>query len=101
MSQTLRLVSELNAVVIRVITFLMRLTPIGVGSLVLRSAASLDFADVGSSVGFHMITVITGLVLHAFILYPLLLLALACRNPIRYYANLVPAFATALGTSSS
>jgi len=100
-SLTMGLIKELEQVVVKVITGLMTITPLGVGSLVFGSAASLNFAEVGTNVGFHMAAVACGLVLHMFVFYPTLLLLVARRNPIPYYMNIVPAFATALGTSSS
>eukprot|EP00405_Crypthecodinium_cohnii_P060492 CAMPEP_0195012394 /NCGR_PEP_ID=MMETSP0326_2-20130528/11783_1 /TAXON_ID=2866 ORGANISM="Crypthecodinium cohnii, Strain Seligo" /NCGR_SAMPLE_ID=MMETSP0326_2 /ASSEMBLY_ACC=CAM_ASM_000348 /LENGTH=374 /DNA_ID=CAMNT_0040022009 /DNA_START=41 /DNA_END=1165 /DNA_ORIENTATION=- len=100
-SATLRVVDEVNFVVSRLVTGLMWLSPLGVGSLVLRSSMSLNLQDVGSSVGILIATVLMGLALHFFVFCPLVLLLLARRNPFKYYRNCLPAFLTALGTSSS
>mmetsp|Transcript_68865 Transcript_68865/g.212989 ORF Transcript_68865/g.212989 Transcript_68865/m.212989 type:complete len:456 (-) Transcript_68865:319-1686(-) len=100
-SVTMRLINELNGIVVRVITFLMSVTPFGVGSLVFASAARLNFAEMGSNVGFLLAATACGLLLHACVFYPALLLLVARRNPLAYFFNITPAMATALGTSSS
>jgi len=100
-SYSLSLVRELNGVVTMVVTGVMKVTWLGVGSLVLASAARLDLAAIGESVGYLMLTVISGLAFHVFIVYPLLLFAMAQRNPCQYFPNILPALATALGASSS
>mmetsp|Transcript_10859 Transcript_10859/g.24920 ORF Transcript_10859/g.24920 Transcript_10859/m.24920 type:complete len:471 (-) Transcript_10859:289-1701(-) len=100
-SVTVRLVDELNKVVVAVISAIIFLTPIGVGSLVLGSAARFDIDDVGEGVGFLILTVCVALCFHALVVYPVLLLVGARRNPIKYFYNISPAALTALGTSSS
>lgn len=79
----------------------MMLTPIGVGSLVFGSAARLDLDKVGRDVCFLILATIVGLLFHLCIVYPTMLVVLGGRNPVTYYRNILPAFATALGTSSS
>jgi len=100
-SLTLQLVDEVNQVVIGVVTFLMTVAPFGVGALVFRSAASLNLADVGASVGYLILACVFALAIHAVVFYPILLLTFAQRNPIRYMFNIMPAMMTAVGTSSS
>jgi len=100
-SYTLSLVGELNGVVMQVVTAVMTITPIGVGSLVLASAAKLDLKEVGANVGVLILTVVAGLLMHSCIVYPTLLVVLGKRNPCTYFPNIFPALATALGASSS
>lgn len=99
-SRTMELVDEWSDVVTRVVTALMSVTPIGVGSLVLQGAASIDLGVMGAEVGVLIGAVACGLAIHAFVAYPMLLL-LCRRNPLVYFRNILPALATALGTSSS
>ncbi|KAL1230970.1 putative sodium-dependent excitatory amino acid transporter glt-4 [Trichinella spiralis] len=49
----------------------------------------------------YMITVLSGLAIHAFVILPLIMLLVARRNPIKYAYGILPALLTALGTSSS
>lgn len=100
-SYSLALVRELNGVVMKVVTKIMSATPIGVCSLVFASAAQLDLATMGASVAVYILTVVAALLFHMLVVYPGLLMLFARRNPCTYYANLLPAFGTALGTSSS
>ena len=48
-----------------------------------------------------MATVVVGLAVHGCVTLPLLLLLLGRRNPLRYTYNMLPAYLTAFGTSSS
>jgi solute carrier family 1 (high affinity glutamate transporter) protein 3 len=100
-SATLKVVGELNEVVVRTIKMLMGFTPVGVGCLVFSSAATMDFASTGSLIGKFVLSVCVGYAVHLFVVYPSLVLLLARRNPVRYMCNVVPAILTALGTSSS
>lgn len=97
----LRGIDQLNEVVVKVVTGVMMVTPIGVGSLVFASTARLDLAEMGKNVGFLVITVLAGLSLHVGGTLTLMLLFLARRSPCSYFRKVFPAFATALGTASS
>jgi len=100
-SATLVVVGEMNDVVVKVVTFLMNLTPIGVGSLVFAAMNRLDLATTGRIVGMFMVSVIIGLSCHMLVVYPMLTTFLSRQNPLMYVYNIVPALLTALGTSSS
>merc|ERR1740121_3206364 len=54
-----------------------------------------------ASLGTFVVAVLTGLLFHTFVIYPILLVFFAGRNPVGYYANLVPAICTMIGVSSS
>lgn len=99
-SATLEMVNELNDVVIKVVSMLMFITPLGVGSLVFASTSALNLSEIGRAVGIFMGVVCTGLLIHLLLVYGSMLL-FARRNPVRYFVNTGPALATALGTSSS
>merc|ERR1712137_1225140 len=98
---TLILVDELNEVVLRIVRFPMKLTPLGVGCLVFAATLKLDLVNTGHAVGMFILSVVIGLFAHGCVVYPIMVLLLARRNPITYFWNVVPALMTALGTSSS
>eukprot|EP00928_Gymnodinium_smaydae_P022911 TRINITY_DN1909_c0_g1_i2.p1 TRINITY_DN1909_c0_g1~~TRINITY_DN1909_c0_g1_i2.p1 ORF type:complete len:581 (-),score=121.04 TRINITY_DN1909_c0_g1_i2:175-1815(-) len=100
-SATIELVDEMSAVVMSVVFFLMKLTPIGVGSLVLGSVASMDMAQVAGGVSTFIASVVLGMAFHTLLVYPTMILVLGARNPLRYVLNIVPPLTAALGTSSS
>merc|ERR1740121_1763902 len=54
-----------------------------------------------ASLGTFVVAVLTGLLFHTFVIYPILLVFFAKRNPFGYFANVVPAICTMLGVSSS
>jgi Na+/H+-dicarboxylate symporter len=100
-STTLVVVGEVNDVVVKVVTFLMVLTPLGVGSLVFAAITTQNFEETGKVVLMFVLSVIIGLCLHCFIVYPTLVGCFTKHNPIVYMINTVPALFTAFGTSSS
>ena len=51
-------------------------------------------------VGKYMATVIVGLLIHAFIIIPLLYLIAVRKNPLKYFIGLRDAIITAFGTAS-
>ncbi|CAE7023848.1 SLC1A5 [Symbiodinium natans] len=97
----LELLDEINEVVTKVINGLIWLSPLGVGSLVCSSAARFDLAHLGTSVALLVAAVLCAAGVHMFVFSSLLLMLGAGRNPIRYFANCLPALLTALGSSSS
>lgn len=99
-STTIALINELNEVVIKVVSLIMFLTPVGVGSLVFASASTLDLSRIGGTVGIFMLAVLIGLCCHVFVVYTILL-CVAGRNPARYFYKILPAIATVFGTASS
>ena len=81
--------------------FITRVSPIGICSLIAAKVAAMaDILESLNMVGLYMATVITGLLIHALIIIPLLYLIVARKNPIRYFLGLRDAIITAFGTSS-
>ncbi|CAK0805922.1 unnamed protein product [Prorocentrum cordatum] len=101
LSTTLVVVQELSDVVVRVVTTVMMLAPLGAGSLVFAAATRLDFAKTGFVVIAFVLSVTIGLGFQFFVVYPTLITCLAMRNPMRYVLGITPALLTAFGTSSS
>jgi Na+/H+-dicarboxylate symporter len=77
-------------------------TPMGVLFLVLPRIVEVD--DVNSmlgSVGMYTATVLIGLLVHGFLILPLIFIILTRKNPLTHIMKMSPALLTALGTSSS
>jgi len=93
----------LNEALMKVVIWLMYLAPVGIFALV---AARLGKAGGGeaffaqvSAVGWHVVTVLSGLGLHFIILTAILMVV--ARRGMDYLANMLRALLTAFGTASS
>ena len=93
----------LNEALMKIVIWLMYLAPVGIFALV---AARLGKAGGGeaffaqlSAVGWHVVTVLSGLGLHFVILTAILILV--ARRGMAYLANMLRALLTAFGTASS
>ncbi|XP_013416265.1 excitatory amino acid transporter 1 [Lingula anatina] len=76
--------------------------PIGLFFLVAERVVSMDDpARVLEQLGYYMLTVIIGLVVHGYILLPIIYLIFVRRNPYKYIYGVLKAIFTALGTASS
>eukprot|EP00438_Fugacium_kawagutii_P009165 Skav206206 [mRNA] locus=scaffold1844:434713:438785:- [translate_table: standard] len=100
-STTLEVVEEVNDVVNKVIRFLIRLSPVGVCSLVFAGSSRFNLQEMGTSVAALVGCVLTALAVHIFVFCPMLLILGAGRNPVKYFQTCLPALFTALGSCSS
>ncbi|KAJ8040325.1 Excitatory amino acid transporter 3 [Holothuria leucospilota] len=98
----LRFFSATNAAVMQLVGIIMWYGPIGVFFLILGSILTVEnWAEFVESVGLFIVTVFCGLVVHGFIVLPLLFLITTRRNPFKFLLGATQALFTALGTSSS
>jgi proton glutamate symport protein len=95
-----RFLDSLTTVMNRVTAWVMRGAPIGIFGLVVKVVYSTGL-DALYSVGTYAMTVAGGLLIHGFILLPLLVLFLGRTNPLRVIAGASPALLTAFSTASS
>ena len=94
--------STLNEVVTTLVNIVMWYSPIGIWSLITSKFASMkDISGTFESLGLYMATVITGLVIHSFIILPLTYFIFTRKNPFTYLKGTLQALLTAFGTSSS
>lgn len=78
-----------------------RYAPIGILFLIAGKIVEMeDITAMGSQLGMYTITVISGLVIHATIVLPLLYFVITRKNPFVFIGGLLQALITALGTSS-
>jgi len=81
-------------------------TPLGVFGLVVDVVAeqagdTVRLTQMAASLGKYMLTVIGGLIVHAFVTLPLLVLLLAGINPVQHFRAMLTPLITAFSTSSS
>ena len=87
--------------VMRLVLWILWLTPIGVFLLVTGTVAKIGLASLWGPLGSYMITVIIGLAIHAFIILPLVMFIFSRANPYRFMWQMRKALMTAFGTDSS
>jgi Na+/H+-dicarboxylate symporter len=80
--------------------WVMKFAPIGVFALVAKVVASTGFAAF-KPLALFFFTVLGALVLHFFVVMPILLRLVGRVNPLRHYRAMLPALLTAFSTSSS
>lgn len=81
--------------------FCCRYSPIGICSLIAGKVASMEsISDVLTKLGLYMATVISGLLIHAVIVLPLVYFIITRKNPFKFILGLRAALLTAFGTSS-
>ncbi|MHC4131479.1 MAG: dicarboxylate/amino acid:cation symporter [Planctomycetota bacterium] len=89
-----------NTVIMKIIDWIMHLAPIGVFALMAVTIGKTGL-DVIKPLGLYMTTVIAGLLIHAFVILPVLLFIFARHNPLRFIKEVFSAVATAFSTASS
>ena len=87
------------------VMLLMKVAPLGIFCLVTarfgEAQAAGELGDVIRQTGWYMITVLTGLGIHALITLPLILWVVTRRNPYRFLWQMSRAILTAFSTASS
>ena len=92
--------SDLNEVLMKLITMLISLAPYGVFCLMGVLFTKVGWAEIGKLAAYFG-TVVLALILHATMVYPSLLTLLARVNPVRFFAKMREPMLVAFSTSSS
>lgn len=100
-SSLLRGVKEVERIITIVITFLIKLAPVGVFFLILANLMTLEISDIGRNLGVLIGGSITGMFIHLFIILPIVFFCFTRENPYTYWLKGSPAWVTAWGTASS
>jgi Na+/H+-dicarboxylate symporter len=95
-----RVINGVLEVIQKLTLAVVRLAPVGIFALLAREVARSGF-DVIIALGPYFLTVGSGLLVHAAVTLPIILLILGGRNPFVYFRKVVPAVATAFSTASS
>ncbi|XP_033739635.1 excitatory amino acid transporter 2-like [Pecten maximus] len=92
----------LNDIIMQMVVLVMWYSPIGIMFLITGKILYIDDPGaVGARLGMYMVTVLTGLFIHAVITLPLLYFAVTRKNPLHLFKAVLQAWVTALGTASS
>jgi len=100
-SSLLRAVNEIEKIITTIITTLIHLAPIGIFHLILANIMRLDISTIGLNLGILIGGTLVGMVLHLFIILPIIFFAVTRRNPYTFWFKCSPAWITAWGTASS
>jgi DAACS family dicarboxylate/amino acid:cation (Na+ or H+) symporter len=87
-------------VIAKVIDIVMKVAPIGVACLLFTMTARFGFAFL-ISLGWYVVTVLAGLAIHTFIVYPIALKLAARVSPAEFFKRVRTVMLTAFSTSSS
>ncbi len=89
-----------NEVIMSMVTILMHLAPYGVFCLLAKLFAGLGYSAIGDLFDYFICVVLV-LLIHALLVYPLILSLFTRLNPITFFMNIRPAMLFAFSTSSS
>lgn len=91
---------DINVVIMRLVTLVMRFAPYGVFALIANLAATSNVSDF-MAVGKYVALVFAVLLVHALLVYPTLLVLLARVNPLTFLYKMRAALMFAFSTASS
>jgi len=98
----LRFFRSLTVVMMKLTTWIIYLTPVGVCFLIAgQILATKDLSSELAKLGMYFITVMIGLLVHGFIVLPVIYFAVTRSNPFIFIFNMGSALITAFGTGSS
>lgn len=100
-SSLLRATKEVDRIITIIITFLIKLAPIGVFSLILSNIMRLNLADVGRNLGVLIGAALSGMAIQLVVIFAAIFFAVTRENPYAYWMACAPAWVTAWGTASS
>jgi len=100
-SSILRAVREVEKIVMWIITFLIKLAPIGVFFLILSNLFTLDIDDIGQNLGVLIGASIVNMAIHLFVVFPLLYFIFVRENFYTFWFKCSRSWITAWASASS
>jgi Na+/H+-dicarboxylate symporter len=100
-SRIVNAVREIEELITRVISFLIKIAPIGVFFLILSNLMRLEISEIGINLGFLIGSALTGMFIQLLIVYPTIWFIIMRTNPYSYWIKGSPAWVTAWGSASS
>lgn len=97
----LKLIIEIEQMIMKVITALIKMAPIGVFFLVLSNLMKLSISEIGQNLGMLIGGTLGTMAVHVFIILPVIFFAFTRRNPFTFWIKISPAWITAWGSASS
>ncbi|KAK3297112.1 Sodium:dicarboxylate symporter [Chaetomium fimeti] len=100
-SAIIRVLEEVEVMITKIITVLIKLAPIGVFFLILPNLFKLNISEIGFNLGILIGGGVTNMAIHLFIVLPIIFFAITRRNPYLYWFKCSRAWITAWGSASS
>ncbi|MCA9401209.1 MAG: dicarboxylate/amino acid:cation symporter [Candidatus Omnitrophica bacterium] len=97
---TLNLLNELFEIIMLIVSWIMKLLPIGIFALLTKLVATQDF-ELFLALGKFIFVVCGATIFHGFVTLPVILLLFSKIHPKRFYMGMRQALITAFSTSSS
>jgi Na+/H+-dicarboxylate symporter len=94
------LFEQANEILMFLVNLIMKTAPYGAFALIASAIGDAGLDAIGS-MGAYMGTVILGLIIHAAVIYSLVIRLLGKGNPLTFYRGFFPAMSVAFSTSSS
>jgi proton glutamate symport protein len=91
----------LNEVILKIIDIIMLFSPIGVFALMAALMVEIPDFSTLNALGIYALTVVLGLIIMTFVIYPTMLIVLAKYSPVKFFRAIAPAQLLAFSTSSS
>ncbi|XP_046388489.1 excitatory amino acid transporter isoform X2 [Ischnura elegans] len=94
--------TTIDEVIMRMVTGVMWLTPIGISSVICGKIISVDnLSLVMSQLGWFIFTVVLGVFIYQLVFMQLIYFVFVRKNPFKFYCGLAPATITAFATAST
>lgn len=100
-SYLLKIVVEIESMIMRIIAWLIKIAPIGVFFLILPNLMKLPLNEIGANLGMLIGGTLATMFIHLFITLPILFFAFTRKNPYAFWVKVSPAWVTAWGSASS
>lgn len=95
------LVNEISVVMMKITSWVIYISPVGIFFLTLSQIIYMDDLDViVGKLGLYLLTVIGGILFHGFVVLPVIFYAFTRKNPYIFVGRMGQALATAFGTAS-
>lgn len=92
----------IDAVILRIVTGIMWLSPVGVASVIMSKILIVDnLSTVMSNLGLFIVTVVVGVLVYQWIIQNLIYFLCTRRNPFTFYLNLLEPWVTSFATAST
>lgn len=95
------LVNEISIIMMRITSWVISVSPIGIFFLTVSQMVKMDDLDVvAGKLGLYLLTVISGILFHGFVILPAIYYLFTKKNPYIFIGRMGQAIVTAFGTGS-